>query len=482
MSPVSAIRRRRPVLAGAGVSAAPPLASVAIAAGVLAATALAVAAGGSRLVLVPAGALVVAPLLLRPRLAVALALTAAILAEGRDFGLFPFTAHLYEQVFKGLTPLDGLVILALAAVALDAARRGRPLRVPATLALPLVLLFLAMLSGALTAHGAGVGARQVLLSERLFAYVLLVPLAVVNLDLDERETELALRGAFVLAVVKAALGLVAVVAGRGLAIYSSGHLTYYEPAANWLIMIACLALLALVVMRRPPPLWVALPAAIMLASLVLSYRRSFWIATILAALLVILLGLSPAGRRLLVPVGLLAAGAIWLLGSVHFQAQTPLVERARSLQPARVSANAEDRYRFDERANVLEEIRRRPISGLGLTGEWRAIARPLGVEHEGGRRYVHFAALFFWLDLGILGLGAYIALLATAAALGWRVWRTATQPASRALGLASLCGLVGLAVMETSASWTGVDVRFSLLFAAQIGFLASIAAPRPGRA
>ena len=41
-----------------------------------------------------------------------------------------------------------------------------------------------------------------------------------------------------------------------------------------------------------------------------------------------MLGTSPVGRRLLVPIGLAVAVAIWLLGSIHFQAQIPIVKRA----------------------------------------------------------------------------------------------------------------------------------------------------------
>jgi uncharacterized membrane protein len=103
------------------------------------------------------------------------------------------------------------------------------------------------------------------------------------------------------------------------------------------------------------------------------------------------------------------------------------------------------------------------------------------VEHSEGRNYVHFAALWYWLKLGILGLVAYFSLLGGSALLAWRVWRNAREPLVRAFGLASLCGFAGLLVIETTASFTGIDLRFTVLLAAQIGLLASLARPgRPG--
>ena len=69
--------------------------------------------------------------------------------------------------------------------------------------------------------------------------------------------------------------------------------------------------------------------------------------------------------------------------------------------------NAQDRYRLDELRNVTAEIRKEPITGLGLGGQWAAI-HPLGIEHENGRGYTHVVALWWWMKLGILGLIAYL--------------------------------------------------------------------------
>jgi O-antigen ligase len=385
---------------------------------------------------------------------------------GSSFGLFTFTASLYTHA----TVLNVMVALVIVSVGLDLLRRRQPLWLPSTLALPLAMLALAIVAGIASGHNAGFGVTSLVHSVNILTYLLFLPIAVANLDLDRRRVMLLLQGAFAVAIIKAVLGLLEVASGHGSTIEGSGSLTYYEPAANWLIMIALLGIFAALVTRMRPPLWMLLGSPLLFASLLLSYRRSFWVATVVGLLLVLLLALSPTGRRLLVPAALLVALAIGLLGSVNFQAQTPLLRRAASLAPTSLTQNLEDRYRLDERANVLGSIGEHPITGLGMMVPWPATFRGLPVEH--GRGYVHFAALWYWLRLGILGLVAYAMLLIGSAVFAWQAWRRSREPLLRVFGLASLCGLAGLVVIETTATFTGVDPRFTVLFGAQIGLLA----------
>ena len=229
-------------------------------------------------------------------------------------------------------------------------------------------------------------------------------------------------------MLKGLLGVLEIAAHKGPAIEGSSSLTYYEPTANWVVMVALLGIVAAILARLRPPLWMLLGTPLLIASLLLSYRRSFWIAAALGLLLVVLLALSPVGRRLLVPTALFVAAGIWLLGSINFQSsQSPIVKRAASLSPSSLANNVEDRYRLDERANVLAQLEKKPITGLGILVPWEATERPLPVEHEEAREYVHFAALWWWMKMGILGLLAYLALLLATARLAWRVWRERTE-------------------------------------------------------
>jgi hypothetical protein len=435
---------------------------------------------GTAGLLAPLVLAVVLILIYRPVLLTCLVVVLAAVCEGPTFGFLHFTSNLYVQIYKGLTPLDVLVALVVLSVGIDAIRRRRAITIPRVLLPGVTILLLAMVAGAVTGHAAGESWRSVVLLENVLSYLLLLPIAIVNLEIDRRQVGVLLGGLMALALVKAVLGLIEVAGHYGQSIEGSSTLTYYEPAANWLIMIALLAIFAAVVARARPPLWMLLGSPLLIASIVLSYRRSFWIAAVLGILLILLLGISTVGRRMLLPTGLVTVLAILLLGSINFQAQLPVVKRVESLAPSQLTTNVEDRYRLDERANVLGELGRHPITGIGLGIPWQATVQPLSVEHEEGRQYVHFAALWYWLKLGILGIFAYVLFLAGVALLAWRVWRRSHEPMLRAFGLASLCAIVGLVAIETTASFTGIDPRFTVLFSAQVGLLALLDASADG--
>lgn len=427
---------------------------------------------GAAGLLLPGAAVGLAVAVRFPALAVFGAVAAAILGEGTGFEILPVTNELYRDLGFGVMPIDVLFMVAVFATVVDVLRERRPFAIPPPLlSFAIVLLLLALAGGCVVAYDAGVPPTAALLATHHFVYVGLVPLLVVNLRLDERQVKRVLAAAVGVAVVKALLGLAAIASGRGIEVDGS-VLTYYQPVANWLTMLVALAALAALVMRAGPPAWLLLALPLVTASLLLSYRRSFWIGFGLAVVVVVLFGLSPSGRRLIVPIGALLAVAIWMLGSVVVQSDGAVAQRLQSLAPSKVTTKPEDRYRLDERANVLAELRARPISGLGLDVRWRATERPLPVEVNPEHTYVHFSALFWWLKLGALGLAAWIATMASALALSWRVWRRSREPLMRAVGLASLCGVIGLLAIETTGSFTGVDLRFTVAFGAQLGLLA----------
>jgi O-antigen ligase len=448
-------------------------------------TALAMIIAGHKLspplaALAPLGLAFVVLLLMRPLLSLCVTVGLVILIEG-TFGLVPGQAGFYTELFHRLTVVDGLVALTIVSVALQLLRDGRALRLPRELRILDSVLVLGMVCGIAVGKGGSHGLISLVLAENVVAYLLLLPLAIANMRVEPSRLRLVLGSVFALAILKAGLGLLEVAAHKGLSVEGNANLTYYEPTANWVVMLALFAVVVAVLARLRPPLWMLLGTPLLLASLVLSYRRSFWIATVLGLLLVVLLALSPVGRRLLVPTALLVAAGVWLLGSIHFQSNSPIVKRATSLSPSSLTANVEDRYRLDERANVLADLEKKPITGIGILGDWQAGKRPLPVEHAGGREYVHFAALWWWMKMGILGLIAYVLLMFSTARLAWRVWRQSADAITCAFGLASLCGVAGLIVAETTATFTGAEQRFTVLFAAQVGLLALLSSQATGR-
>ncbi len=421
----------------------------------------------------PIGAIAAVVLLRFPGPMLVLAVGAVILCETSDFGLFPQTEKLYSELFKGFMPIDAILAISLLGTAAQLIQDRRPVRLPpAPLAFPLALLGLALLSGVVVGREAGVGVSDALLKVHTFAYLVLVALIAANLRVSDRDLRHVMVGGAALALIKALLGLAVVVTGKGLAIDGTSVLTYYEPAANWLMTVVLLTILAAVLARTPLPLWVKGSAPLLLAALVLSYRRSFWIADLLGIMLVVLLGLSAGGRKVLLPGVVLVGVAIWALGGVAVQSDTPLGARVQSLSSSNIQAKPDDRYRLDERANVVAAIKDHPVTGLGIGVPWEASARPLPVEVNPDHQYVHFAVLYWWLKLGLLGMLAYVAMLAGGLVMSVRVWQRGHEPVVRAFGLGSLCSIIGLAVIETTATFSGTDTRFTLAFAGQLALLA----------
>ena len=443
----------------------------------VAATALAAAlVVGPIGMLAPAVAVGAACLLARPTVALGLLLAVVVLCEGDESGFAPALAGVYEPVAAGIAPVDGLLALVVAAVALDLVRRGEPLRLPGPLALPLALLGLAAVAGAVAGVGRGASPVDALYEGRSLVYLVLVPIVAVNAIRTRAQLMAGLGMLAALAVVKAALGLLAFGAGQG-QIVDGSPITYYEPLSNLLIMLTLLAVVACLLLGvgRRLPVWLVLASPALLACFVLSFRRSFWIGLALGTLLVVaIVSMSATGRRIVLPVAPLVAGALLALATIGVEPQGPVAERFESLRPSSITANAEDRYRIDERVNVLAELRGQPVTGLGLAIPWSSAERPLPVEHLDGRRYVHVVALWHWLKLGLLGLVAYLAVAATSLVMAWRIWRRHPDPFLRAVGLATACGLGALAVVETTGSFTGVENRVSIALGAALGVLAVV--------
>ena len=444
------------------------VAVVAVAAALAVVSVAAVRYGTAALALPLAAAGAVA-LLQRARVAVAVTVGLLVLCEGRADDFLGFTSAMYDPLPIGPTPMESLLGVAVLAVLLDRLGSDRPVRLPGPLTVPLLLVVLAMVAGAIVGAFAGVSGQDVVFAARPLIWLPVVPLLVVNVIETESEVRGALAFGVGLAVLKAALGLIGVASGTGLVV-DGATITYYAPTANWLVLLAVAGVVAALQLRARPPVWVLAGTPLLVLSLALSFRRSFWIAAALGVLLVVLLGSRPLGRRLVVAAGLLLAVAVWTLSLQPLQEQTPIVERARSLEPSKIEQNAQDRYRIDELDNVTAEIRRQPVTGVGLGGQWTA-THPLGVEHENGRSYTHVVAFWWWLKLGILGLVAYVAVMATCLVMSWQVWRRSANPMMSAAGLALLGGLVALAAVETVGSFTGVDPRFTALVGAVGGLL-----------
>jgi hypothetical protein len=451
------------------VTVAVRLAAAATAAAAAAASAAALAAGHTGLAFLPLGAVALVLLLGRPALLLGIFLGATVLCEIDPLGFLSFRTFFYEG---RPSPSDLLFIAVLASVALDLVRNNRKLRLPHPFTLPLLLLVLALAAGVATGFANGGEHVAIINSLRVFAVIVLLPIAVVNIVRGRRDLWAFVVVGGGLCMVKGIEGIVSWLSGQGRPLGDT-TLTFYAPAPNFVLLSFVLVVLAAIALRARLPWWAYVAAPVCLAAFVLSFRRNFWVAGVVGVVL-LLLGSGFRGRRILVGAVLVLLVATRIAVSVTSvpDLESTVTERLTSISPTRIEAHPYDRYRLDEARNVIAEIEQNPVTGIGLGVPWEA-SHPLPVELEGGRLYTHVTFLWWWLKLGVLGALAYLLLLATAVTTALSLARRHPLVEVRAVALGLFAALLGLAVAETTGSFTGVSQPLTIIVAAIFGWLAA---------
>jgi hypothetical protein len=455
---------------GLGVAAAVSAAGLA--------TGLVLAAGiqyaGLKGALAPVLAILCLVLLRFPGVAFGLVLVVTVLAEAEGAGLIPSGEAFYNQAVSSLTPPDLLLLIGLGGVLLRFATDDERPVLPEPLTIPLILLALAATAGVVTGLSAGAGVSSGELFHRTMhlAYLILVPLLAVNVLRDTRSLKLFAGIVAALASLKAVTGLYAEAAGVGGAVEEETA-TYLSPLPNLLMLTFVLGAIAALMRRLRIPTWMLVGAPLALLTLVLSYRRSFWIAAAFTIVVVVILASRRRGRAVMA----IAATALALtlataltIGSSSDPSSSPIAERASTISPSGLGTNRGDRYRMDERRNVIENIEAHPLTGIGLGVNWK-VHQPLAEAHD--RRYAHVAALWYWLALGPLGLIAYLAVMGAGLWTAVRVWRRHPDPVIQVCAIAGFGAILGLGIVELTATFTGVEPRISLILGAGLGWLAA---------
>jgi O-antigen ligase len=424
---------------------------------------------------VMAVAVVAAPLLLvNARLTLLLAMSVFLIFEADPgWGLNPVAGKFYMGA-PFMNPYELLLYLAFGAMLIDVWVNRRRFRLPDPFAAPLALIALAFLFGVINGAMSGqVEAFAVKSNVETIAPLFLIPIVVVNVLRTRKDLETALKVFAGVAIFKAILGLVVLAVKPGVSTPGVPPLTYYEPTTNWVTMVFLLAVLAAVLQRVKLSRWVIAGTPFVVACLLLSYRRTYWIATSLGLLIVLVLSSSRVGRRLIVPAAILvvAAGVLVYTSGAATDVQGPIVKRAQSLDPSKLKANEQDRYRLAERDNVIADLKEHPITGIGVGVPWTA-TKPLPWEFPIGRQYTHTAVLWFWLRMGILGAFAYLTLIGSAIWCGLWVWRRHPDPLVRVASLAAGIGVLGLAIVELASTVIGPDQRGTSLIGLVLGLLA----------
>jgi O-Antigen ligase len=442
------------------------------------ATGLLLAAGlqyaGPKGALAPVFALLCVVLLRFPGFTFGLMVALAVLCEAEATGVIPSGAPYYDTAVSSLTPPDLLLVIGLGGVLLRFVTDDERPRLPEPLTIPLILLALALAAGVVTGLSAHAGVSKGELFHRgmHIAYIFLAPLLAVNVIRDTRSLK-------IFAVIVAALGATKGVAGLYVAGGGLGNtveeetISFLNPVPNLMMLILALGVVAALIRKVKIPVWMIAAAPIGMFSLVLSFRRSFWIAAAFTLIVVVIIASRRRGRAVLAVVGVtlaLTVVATMTIGSSDNPSASPLAERAQTLSPGGLGTNRGDRYRMDERHNVIENIESHPLTGIGLGVNWK-VHQPLAEAHD--RRYAHVATLWYWLALGPLGLIAYLVVFGSGLATAVRIWRRHPDEIIQVCAIACFGAILALAIVELTATFTGIEPRVSLILGAALGWLAA---------
>jgi O-antigen/teichoic acid export membrane protein len=188
------------------------------------------------------------------------------------------------------------------------------------------------------------------------------------------------------------------------------------------VVLGVAALLSQQVRSAAPRALIALVVGLNAIDLILTYERTFWIATLLAlAVLALRAGREQRVRAIAVAAALIAV----VIGGMALTSPRELTAaRERLVSISAYGSDLSVRYRVTETRHVLEQIRSRPLlgSGLGASMLW-------GRAYEGVRpseeSFVHNGYLWLAWKLGVPSAALLVLLLAVAVL--WRRPRGATM-------------------------------------------------------
>jgi O-antigen ligase len=212
--------------------------------------------------------------------------------------------------------------------------------------------------------------------------------------------------------------------------------------------------------------------AVLVTATVLTLSRAGWLTV---AVLVLVAVITIPQRRLKLA---LLAGAV-IAGAAVSRIPYVAIRLAHQLDPNFRDNTFEGRLRIW--SDTLHMLRDHPLFGAGL----RAYPKVMVPYVTGGRAlelYPHDVWLAMWSELGLLGLGAFIALMAILLWRGWRGFLT-TSGFYRALLWGTAAGFVAIAVhgmFDTPYYKNDLAVEFWILAALEIAALRAIAAKTTG--
>jgi hypothetical protein len=174
------------------------------------------------------------------------------------------------------------------------------------------------------------------------------------------------------------------------------------------------AIVAMAALAAGPPsararLVLAAVLGLNVAAAVLTFERTFMVATVLGFAALVVFGTRPVRRRVLVGAPLGVVATLLALGLAAPAVLSAAGDRLASI--AEYGADPSVYYREVEGRLVLDEIQQRPLAGSGLAASIR-IGRPGTTQPIKARRYAENGYLWLFWKVGLAGGGVLLALLA----------------------------------------------------------------------
>lgn len=458
----------RPALGGGG---APLLAAGAL--GLLVVAAAATRLGPTTTLAALLAAVGVVYLLAHAEWAVGVAVGVFVGAEADKSWGAPVLAKLHMPTAVQLSPFEMLMLLAVASVILHCSRRHVGFRGMAPFGLALYLAAFAITFGVVHGVLGGDYVFYIVTSTlQTVAPLFVMPFLIVNVVRTRTHLRRVLIAVPIIALLKAIAGLTVSLGGLGAVSEGVGILTYYAPTSNYVLMLFLLGMLAMLVRGVPTYTLAKWAVPVVVVCLTLSYRRTFWLATIACVLILVVIGSGKELRRFLpvLAIVVLGTGYAILTGGV-LSSDSAVVQRAQSISPEKVTRNEQDRYRISERKNVLLALEKQPLTGLGVGVEWKT-RYPMPFEGNDLHAYAHVGILWWWMRAGLLGGIAYLAVLGTTAWVGIRLARRHPDPLIAAASLAAGVSVFGYLIVELASAVLGADQRGTAALGVVIGLLA----------
>lgn len=231
-----------------------------------------------------------------------------------------------------------------------------------------------------------------------------------------------------------------------------GRGPFLNPVANGIVQTTCLmvGLSRWTVAQRRGRVLLAIYTMIMLAGCYSTLTRTVWMGTAFAISMFVLVNLPPQ-RRIVFVAGMVLCGGLFLGGAWD---QIKSFKRDKNVSVEEMEQSAQLRPLLA--AVALRMAQHHPFVGHGF-GQYRLHAVDY---HFGGQPapwedgteptqmvlpYVqHNVFLSVLVDLGLIGLAIFLAMLAQWSWQAWRVWRNASLPSWQ-----RSCGLVSLTVISS---------------------------------